>query len=105
MQGTTTETESSATMTGDPSTENAAELVSPFVVGARVAVQHGRSDEYTGGFIEKVYKNGNFTLRGDTSKPPRQWRPSHYRGYGEGRPIQWSVRWEAAHGRDDVARP
>jgi hypothetical protein len=44
---------------------------SPFVPGARVAVSQRYSDEITESFVEKVYKNGNFTLRGSK----QQWKP------------------------------
>lgn len=47
-----------------------------FVVGARVAIRRrsGFSGyDYKEGFVGKVYKNGNFVLRGDT----QQWRPSY----------------------------
>lgn len=57
-------------------------FASPFVTGARVAVQSRYNDNVTEGFVDKVYKTGKFTLRGDTSKPPQQWRPSYHRGYG-----------------------
>lgn len=43
---------------------------SPFQPGVRVAI--GRDEEgYREAFVGKVYKNGNFTLAGDT----QQWRP------------------------------
>lgn len=46
---------------------------SPFKSGARVAI-YGRysRNEVHESFVDKVYKNGNFTLRGS----PQQWRPS-----------------------------
>ncbi len=43
---------------------------SPFIPGARVAVGERYGDEVTEGFVDKVYENGNFTLRGDK----QQWR-------------------------------
>ena len=48
---------------------------SPFVPGARVAVISGyRGEHVREGFVERVYKNGNVTLRGDKSR--QQYRPS-----------------------------
>lgn len=52
---------------GDVMTEN----TSPFVPGARVAVDNGYQTREA--FVDKVYKNGNFTLRGDGAR--QQWRP------------------------------
>jgi hypothetical protein len=43
----------------------------PFVPGARVAVSIRFSDEVRESFVDKVYKSGNFTLRGSN----QQWRP------------------------------
>jgi hypothetical protein len=43
----------------------------PFIPGARVAVSEKYSDGLTEGLVEKVYKNGNFTIRGSK----QQWRP------------------------------
>lgn len=43
---------------------------SPFIPGARVAVGERFGDEVTEGFVDKVYKNGNFTLRGSK----QQWK-------------------------------
>jgi hypothetical protein len=63
-----------------------AERTSPFVVGARVALQEGFTDSYTEQFVEKVYKNGNFTLRGRD----QQWRPHCWNGYGEDK-VSWSA--------------
>lgn len=56
---------------------------SPFQSNARVAICIGWGrDEYREDFVERVYKNGNFTLR---SAPTQQWRPCHpYNG-------QWSA--------------
>lgn len=45
---------------------------SPFVPGARVAVETGRGS-YREDRVLKVHKNGNFTL---ASNPAQQWRPS-----------------------------
>lgn len=45
---------------------------SPFVPGARVAIDD-RWGNCREAFVEKVYKNGNFTLRGDNWR--QQWRP------------------------------
>lgn len=48
---------------------------SPFVPGARVAIVTGRHEPtYREGFVEKVHKNGNFTLKGDANR--QQYRPS-----------------------------
>jgi hypothetical protein len=49
--------------------------VSPFVPGATVAVSRGQGRDreyYSKRVVEKVYKNGNFTLQGDR----QQYRPS-----------------------------
>jgi hypothetical protein len=43
---------------------------SPFIVGARVAMRSHDGEIWREHFVEKVYKNGNFTLRGDK----QQWR-------------------------------
>lgn len=43
----------------------------PFVPGARVAIHDRFGDGMREGFVEKVYKTGNFTLRGSS----QQWRP------------------------------
>jgi hypothetical protein len=59
---------------------------SPFVPGARVAISDFHGDNYREAFVEKVYKNGNFTLRDST----RQWRPSSWMPHGEDRP-RWSA--------------
>lgn len=50
----------------------------PFVPGARVAVRSRYGDDMTEAFVDKVRKNGNFTLRGST----QQWRP-WCNGYGD----------------------
>lgn len=52
----------------------------PFIPGARVAVDDRFGSGIKESFVDKVYKNGNFTLR--DSK--QQWRPWHG-GYGEKR--------------------
>ncbi len=46
----------------------------PFVVGARVAIRTAGwgAASYREAFVEKVYKGGNFTLRGAGTQ---QWRP------------------------------
>lgn len=44
---------------------------SPFMPGCRVAVRSRHGDSYREGFVEKVHKNGRFTLKGS----PQQWRP------------------------------
>lgn len=50
-------------------------MTHPFKPGTRVAInneRYGRCDpDYSEAFVEKVYKNGNFTLRGS----PQQWKP------------------------------
>lgn len=70
---------------------------SPFISGARVAMQSGFENDYSERFVEKVHKSGNFTLRGDTSKPPQQWRPSSYRSYGDSPKLIWSARQTGSH--------
>lgn len=53
---------------------------STFKEGTRVAVQHGGrgvNPYYSEHFVEKVYKNGNFILKGDPHR--KQWCP-----YGDG---------------------
>lgn len=47
-------------------------MSSRFVPGAKVAIVHG--DDVRSAVVDKVYKNGNFTLVGDRSK--QQWRRS-----------------------------
>ena len=47
------------------------ETASPFVPGARVAVTERFGNAMTEAFVEKVYKSGNFTLRGSN----QQWKP------------------------------
>lgn len=53
---------------------------SPFVAGARVAVESRYAGGYREAFVDRVYKNGNFTLKGDDSR--QQWRPNSWREYG-----------------------
>lgn len=48
----------------------------PFVPGARVAVYDRYGDGLREGFVDKVYKTGNFTLRG-SNQQWRPWRPSY----------------------------
>lgn len=64
---------------------------SPFVPGARVAMQ-SRPSDYKEVFVDKVYKNGNFTLRGDKSR--QQWRPTRYLGR-QREDGTYEVRWSA----------
>ena len=45
---------------------------SPFIAGVRVAVRQGDYEKWHEKFIDKVHKNGNFTLRGDK----QQWKPN-----------------------------
>lgn len=48
---------------------------SSFVLGAHVAIFSGRDfKRVTKATVEKVYKNGNFILKGDRVR--RQWRPN-----------------------------
>jgi hypothetical protein len=47
----------------------------PFKPGVRVAVFDRHADTYYENFVDKVYKNGNFTLKGST----QQWRPHNGR--------------------------
>jgi len=48
--------------------------MSKFTPGTRVAVISGFSDRsHREAFIDKVYKNGNFILKGDSNK--KQWKP------------------------------
>lgn len=68
------------------------ESASPFVPGARVAVQYGHSGAWVERFVAKAYKNGNFTLKDDKATPPRQWRPSRFRGYGDNPKVEWTAR-------------
>lgn len=50
---------------------------SPFVPGARVAIEcRWSTKNFTEGFIDRVYKTGNFTLRGSS----QQWRPWRRQG-------------------------
>ena len=43
---------------------------SPFIAGVRVAVRQGDYEKWHEKFIDKVHKNGNFTLRGDKHAYP-----------------------------------
>lgn len=53
-----------------------------FVEGMRVARVSGFSGHaHTEAFIEKVYKNGNFILKGDADK--KQWKPYGYSNRAE----------------------
>jgi hypothetical protein len=70
------------------------EFKSPFVPGARVAISDFHGDNYREGFVEKVFKTGNFTLRGSA----QQWRPSYFRPLGEG-PLRWSASQTGKHMR------
>jgi hypothetical protein len=76
-QGTT---DDAVAPSGHPGTEN------PFVPGTRVAVSSRWDEDITEGFVEKVYKSGNFTLRGSK----QQWRSWQQHNYGEG-PGRWSA--------------
>lgn len=44
----------------------------PFQPGTRVAITSRTTHSFAEDWVEKVYKNGNFTLR---SNPKKQWRP------------------------------
>lgn len=57
----------------------------PFQPGTRVAIRSYAG--YREAFVEKVYKNGNFTLRGASKQ---QWRASSSAGYGD-RSIRWTA--------------
>lgn len=62
---------------------------SPFIPGARVAISSGYRDNlYEEAFVEKAYKNGNFILRGDTSR--QQWKPWSM-SRGDGKPPTWTA--------------
>lgn len=50
-----------------------------FVPGARVAIRDKHGDGYREAFVDKVYKNGNFTLRS------QQWRPWRPGAHDDGR--------------------
>lgn len=71
------------------------DAISPFVTGARVAIEVGGGYSapmsYKEDFIEKAFKNGRFTLRGSN----QQWRPSAPGGYDK----YWLAN-ETGHGRD-----
>jgi hypothetical protein len=71
--------------------ETKRDFTSPFVPGARLAMSRSLDDGYDEAFVEKVHKNGNFTLRGDTKKPPQQWKPHYWVGHGDDRKIEWSA--------------
>lgn len=62
------------------------EIQSPFVPGAVVAIEASYSFQ-TGSYhkttVNKVYKNGNFTIA--TGNPSQQWRPQHWGNAGTGR--------------------
>ena len=63
---------------------------SPFKPGTRCAFKYGYGD-YKEVFVERVHKNGNFTLRGGS---PQQWKPAN-----------WSGKWVAHKtGRDSWDR-
>lgn len=66
---------------------------SPFKPGARVAVNVRCSDDVRESFVEKVHKNGNFTLHGSS----QQWRPS-------GGPSVLSARYHAFETRSGYSR-
>lgn len=58
----------------------------PFKPGARCALRDAWSN-YTEVFVERVHKNGNFTLRGQGAQ---QWRPySSGSGWQQDRLIKW----------------
>lgn len=78
----------------------------PFQPGTRVALRDGITDAYSEAFVEKVYKNGNFTLRGNRQqwRPHSEWRKlgdpsagkkwiadSTYRGYHRDRVLLWDA--------------
>lgn len=56
-----------------------AEQDHPFQPGTRVAIRGGwNHDQYSEAFVEKVYKTGHFTLRGNSQR----WRPYKDSGWG-----------------------
>ncbi len=64
------------------------DTVTPFIPGARVAVERGtwsNIPDYIEGIVEKVHKNGNFVLRGSK----QQWSPWK-EGFGDIR--RWRAR-------------
>src|SRR5882672_11996887 len=62
---------------------------SPFKPGARVAIQKRHGEGYTEAFVEKSYKNGNFTLKGSIQqwKPSAPWGTQPWRAHRTGRDI------------------
>lgn len=66
----------------------------PFVAGARVAIRNPnpgfrqRPVGYKEAFVDKVYKTGNFTLKGDN----QQWRLSHNKSAVQTGNHGWSSR-------------
>lgn len=72
-------------------------MTNPFVPGARVAIEVGGGYSapmsYKEAFIEKVFKNERFTLRGSN----QQWRPQGPGGYDK----YWSAN-ETGYGRDKL---
>lgn len=71
------------------------EQISPFVPGARVAIEVGGGYSapmsYKEAFVEKAFKNGRFTLLNSS----QQWRPS-----GPGHYDKYWIASETGHGRD-----
>lgn len=73
-----------------------AETPNPFIAGARVAISdRWNRDALTEGFVEKVYKNGRFTLRGSS----QQWRP-----YSPGTYSENKHEWRAHETGDGFAK-
>lgn len=69
----------------------------PFVPGTRVCVDDGWGNAREA-FVEKVYKTGRFTLRGNSNQ---QWKPFRFRG-GDEESSHWRAhqtgdRWTRAH--------
>ena len=66
----------------------------PFVPGARVAIyDRWDNNRVTEGFVDKVYKTGNFTLCGDK----QQWSP--YRAGSDDRPKWRAVETSGGYSR------
>lgn len=65
------------------------DLDHPFKPGTRVAYCQYRDGDYVEKFVDKVHKNGRFTLRGS----PQQWRPS-----------RWGAQWSASETGDNWSR-
>ena len=69
---------------------------SPFIAGVRVAVRQGDYEKWHEKFIDKVHKNGNFTLRGDK----QQWKPNSSSWSGA---VTWAAFQTGARGGTALA--